>query len=360
LVVDAAAPLPSPSPAAPLLVRVLYLSVDPAMRGWMSAARSYIPPVKLGAVMRAGAIGEVLAVHPAAAAAAADDGGGAAVPAVGDLVSGTFGMCEFAAAAVKDVESLSWLPRHLSPALALGALGMTGLTAYFGLLRVGLPAGGRGETVLVSAAAGATGSVVAGIAKNVLGCRVVGVAGGPAKCAYLRETLGVDAVVDYKAAAGSVAALTSALAAACPAGVDIYFDNVGGPLLDAALRVLARRGRVVLCGAISQYNARERAAGSGPAEYIQLLVKSARMEGFIVFDYAAEYAAARADLVRWHAEGKIGGRLDLVRGGVRVAPRALEMLFRGANTGKVVVEVGDRWLRPTLQGSGGGGLSATL
>ncbi|GAB0492590.1 hypothetical protein MMPV_003858 [Pyropia vietnamensis] len=359
LALDVSTPVPAPSPAAPLLVHVLYLSVDPAMRGWMSAARSYIPPVKLGAVMRAGGVAEVLAVHPTAAAGGtgssrgSDSGGSSAVPAVGDLVTGTFGMCEFATAAVRDVEALSWLPRHVSPALALGTLGMTGLTAYFGLLRVGAPAGGRGETVLVSAAAGATGSVVCGIAKNVLGCRVVGVAGGAAKCAYVRDTLGVDAVVDYKAARGSVGALTKALARACPDGVDIYFDNVGGPLLDAALRVLSRRGRVVLCGAISQYNARERVAGGGPAEYVQLLVKSARMEGFIVLDYAAEYAAARAALVRWYAEGKVGGRLEVVRGGIRAAPQALAMLFRGDNTGKMVVEVGNRWLRSALPGGGG-------
>lgn len=212
--------------------------------------------------------------------------------------------------------------------MALGVLGHIGITAYFGLLDVGKPK--KGETVLVSAAAGATGSLVAQIAK-LKGCRVVGTAGGPDKCAYLTDKLGIDAAIDYK----NTPHLTKAIAEACPDGVHVYFDNVGGKALDAALANLAMRGRVVLCGAISQYNLEETV---GPKNYLALLVRRGRMEGFIVLDYLARAPEAMAEMAPWVTSGKLELRLEIVDG-LEHAASALRRLFDGNKKGKLLVKI---------------------
>ncbi|GLW70862.1 NADP-dependent oxidoreductase [Kitasatospora phosalacinea] len=296
------------------LGRTRYLSLDPAMRGWLDDRPSYLPPVGLGEVMRAGSIVEVVeSAHPRYR--------------VGEFVTGTFGVQEY-------VRSDGSGTHRVDPALAplpthLGALGMPGMTAYFGLLEVG--ALKEGETVVVSGAAGAVGSLVGQIAK-VKGCRVVGIAGGPAKCAWLTGELGFDAAVDYQNED-----VRRALRTHAPDGIDVYFDNVGGPILDAALTRLAMHARVVVCGAISQYNNEQ--AVQGPANYLSLLVRRARMEGFVVFDHAARYREAAREIAGWIADGRLTAREHVVKGGVDAFPETFQMLFRGANTGKLVLEL---------------------
>jgi len=294
------------------LAKVEYLSLDPAMRGWMNEGKSYIPPVGIGEVMRAGAIAEVVASR--------HDGF-----AVGDHVSSAFGVQEYAlsdgAGVTKVDPSVAALPTYL------GTLGMTGMTAYFGLLEEARPV--AGETVVVSGAAGAVGSVVGQIAK-LKGCRVVGIAGGAEKCAWLTDELGFDAAVDYKA--GDVRAK---LREAAPKGVDVYFDNVGGEVLDAVLPRLARGARVVICGAISQYNSREI---RGPSNYLSLLVNRASMTGFVVFDYADRYAEAGREMGAWMASGQLESREHVVEG-LETFPETLLELFSGGNTGKLVLQV---------------------
>jgi NADPH-dependent curcumin reductase CurA len=213
--------------------------------------------------------------------------------------------------------------------LFLGPLGMTGLTAYFGLLDVGKPQ--PGETIVVSAAAGAVGSVVGQIGK-ILGCRVVGIAGGPDQCRWITEELGFDAAIDYKNED-----VGKRLKETCPEGIDVYFDNVGGAILDAALARLRRGARVVVCGAISQYNATEPVPG--PANYLSLLVNRARMEGFVIFDYRKRYPEALAQLGAWLAAGKIRSRDEIVDG-LENAPAALTRLFDGTKRGKLIVRIG--------------------
>ncbi len=296
-----------------VLVRCIYLSLDPAMRGWMNDRKSYIPPVQIGEVMRGLVVGEVVASEAEGFTA-------------GDLVSGALGWQQYATVKAAD---LTPLPPGTPLRVALGPVGMTGLTAYFGLLDVGEPK--EGETVLVSAAAGAVGSIVGQIAK-IKGCRVVGLAGTDDKCRWLTEDLGFDAAINYK-----TADLDEEIRKACPQGIDIYFDNVGGEILDTALKYIRRGARVVICGAISQYNATE--AVPGPANYLALLVQRARMEGFIVFDYQPRYSEAVAALARWVAEGKIAFREDVIEG-LENAPAALLRLFDGRNTGKLMVRVG--------------------
>ena len=294
-----------------LLVKMKYISLDPAMRGWMNDARSYVPPVALGDVMRALGLGEVVTSKDAAFAA-------------GDPVVGVFGVQEYATVPAKHatkVLPVAPLPKFLS------ALGMHGLTAYFGLLDVGKPE--PGQTVVISAAAGAVGSAAVQIAK-IKGCRVIGIAGGADKCGYVRE-LGADAVIDYKA--GSVG---PALKQHCPDGIDIYFDNVGGEILDAALTRLALHARVVICGAISQYNATS--AWQGPSNYISLLVNRATMTGFVVSDYAPRFAQAIAELASWMSAGKLTSREDIVRG-LDAFPDALRKLYTGENFGKLMLEL---------------------
>lgn len=299
-----------------VLVQTLCLSLDPAMRGWMNDVRSYIPPVGIGEVMRAAGVGRVIA-------------SGDPRFSEGDYVSGVPGVQEYA---VLPAEGL--LPVDLdvaSPARWLGALGMTGMTAYFGLLDVGAPK--EGETVVVSGAAGATGSLVGQIAK-LKGCRVIGIAGGADKCRWLTEELGFDAAIDYKSDD-----LKAALRAHAPNRVDVFFDNVGGEVLDVVLTRLARGARVVICGAISQYNATE--AVQGPSNYMQLLVSRARMEGFVVFDYADRFREAAKELAGWLHEGEIVAREEIVDGGVDAFPAALRRLFAGENTGKLVLRLAD-------------------
>jgi len=294
-----------------LVVKVRYISLDPAMRGWMNDARSYIPPIKLGELMRAAGVGEVVeSRHPGFA--------------VGDRVSGVFGVQEYVVSSGAGLAPVD--PRVPLPVM-LSALGMPGLTAYFGLLDVGRPV--AGNTVVVSGAAGAVGSVVGQIAK-IHGCRAVGIAGGAEKCRYLTE-LGFDAAIDYKATD-----VKAALREQCPKGIDVYFDNVGGPILDAALTQLARGARVVICGAISQYN--NTTPVVGPSNYLSLLVNRASMTGMVVFDYAARYADAVREMAQWIAAGKLSSREDIVRG-IEQFPTALLKLFSGENHGKLVLEV---------------------
>jgi NADPH-dependent curcumin reductase len=308
-------PVPEPGDGR-FVVRVTHLSLDPAMRGWMNDVRSYVPPVGLGEVMRAMGAGRVVASrHP-------DFPEGAAV-------TGIFGVQSYAesdGAGVTVVDpAAAPLPTHL------GVLGMTGMTAYFGLFDVG--ALRDGETVVVSGAAGAVGSVVGQLAK-IRGCRVVGIAGGPEKCAWLVDELGFDAAIDYRGED-----VGRGLRTHVPKGIDVYFDNVGGEILDAALARLRRGARVVVCGAISTYNATERPPG--PRNYLSLLVNRARMEGFVVFDFAHRYAEATAELSRWLGEGKLRSREDVVRGSVADFPEVLLRLFRGDNTGKLVLQIAD-------------------
>jgi NADPH-dependent curcumin reductase CurA len=298
-----------------VLVKVLYISLDPAMRGWMNEGRSYIPPVALGEVMRAGTVGRVV------------ESKGQKL-AVGDHVSGWLGVQEYAVCEENAVFKVNTdavaLPTHL------GALGMPGMTAYFGLLEVGRPK--QGETVVVSGAAGAVGSVAGQIAK-LKGCRAVGIAGGPEKCGWIVEELGFDAAIDYKSED-----VGAALKQHCPAGVDVYFDNVGGEILEAVLARLARGARVVICGAISQYNNID--SMRGPSNYMSLLVNRARMEGFVVMDYTARYPEASREMAGWIADGRLVAREDVIEGFERF-PDALAKLFRGENVGKLVLKVAD-------------------
>src|SRR3954468_4230708 len=275
-----------------LLVKVQYISLDPAMRGWMNEGKSYVPPVAIGEVMRAGAIGSVVeSNHPGFA--------------VGTHVFGSFGLQEYA---ISKGDGVMPIDPQLSPGLVplpvmLSALGMPGLTAYFGLLDIGKPV--AGNTVVVSGAAGAVGSVVGQIAK-IHGCRTVGIAGGADKCRYLTE-LGFDAAIDYKAVD-----VRDALRQHCPQGIDVFFDNVGGDILDAALARLAMRARIIICGAISQYN--NTAPVKGPSNYLSLLVNRASMTGMVVMDYAPRSPAAIAEMAQWVATGKLRSREDIVRG----------------------------------------------
>lgn len=304
--------VPSPGPGE-LVVAVSHISLDPAMRGWMNAGASYIPPVEIGEVMRAGGIGTV--------SASQHDGF-----AVGDVVHGSFGVQEHALSDGRGVTKIDTAQVPLSS--YLGALGMTGMTAYFALLDVGAPK--AGDTVVVSGAAGAVGSIAGQIAK-IHGCRVVGIAGGPEKCAWLVDELGFDAAIDYKSQD-----VRKELRTAAPDGVDVYFDNVGGEILDAVLTRIARGARIVICGAVSQYN---EGAVRGPSNYLMLLVARARMEGMVVFDYADRYPQAGAEMAGWMREGRLVSREDVVRGTVDDFPATLLRLFAGQNTGKLVLQI---------------------
>ena len=307
-------PVPEPRDGE-VLVELLYLSLDPAMRGWMNEGRSYVPPVKIGEVMRALGAGRVVASrHPGFA--------------TGDHVTGTLGMQEYACV---DGRELTKVDTSVAPLTAyLGALGMTGMTAYFGLLDVG--AARAGDTVVVSGAAGAVGSIAGQIAK-IGGCRVIGIAGGAEKCRYIVEELQFDAAIDYKSVN-----VAKALREHAPHGIDVYFDNVGGDILDAALANLARHARVVVCGAISQYNSTT--GTRGPSNYMSLLVTRSRMQGFVIFDFADRYGEAVRALAGWMAEGRLVSREDVVSG-FTTFPDALLKLFSGDNTGKLVLQVHD-------------------
>ncbi len=301
-----------------VLVQTLALSLDPAMRGWMNEGRSYIAPVGIDEVMRAGGIGRVVASENPRFA-------------VGDSVSGLLGVQEYALFTADQLARGALAPVDLGLGTMtqwLNVLGMPGMTAYFGLLDVGQPK--PGETVVVSGAAGAVGQTVGQLAR-IHGCRVVGIAGGPAKCDWVVRELGFDACIDYKAGA-----LKDGVKAHCPKGVDIYFDNVGGEILDTVLTRINRHARIVICGAISQYNNTEPV--KGPANYLSLLVNRARMEGMVVFDYAERYPLAIAELAGHLRDGRMKSREDVVVG-IDTFPEALLRLFRGDNFGKLVLQV---------------------
>jgi NADPH-dependent curcumin reductase len=308
-------PVPTPDPGE-FVVSISHLSIDPAMRGWMNAGASYIPPVDIGAVMRAGGIGRVTASeHPGFA--------------VGDYVYGTFGVQEYA---VSDGQGVLKLDLSLAePTAYLGVLGMTGLTAYFGLLDTGRLK--EGDTVVVSGAAGAVGSVAGQIAK-IKGCQVIGIAGGAAKCRAVVEEFGFDAAIDYR-----IPHLRRTLREYAPRGVDVYFDNVGGEILDDVLTCLARGARIVICGAISQYNETQ---VRGPANYMMLLVARASMTGMLVFDYADRYGEAMAELAGWYAAGRLVAQETIVQGSVEDFPQTLLKLFEGVNTGKLILALDGR------------------
>ena len=298
-------------------VAIDYISLDPAMRGWMNAGKSYIKPVGIDEVMRAGAAGTVIdSKHPDFAA--------------GDKVAANMGVQTHAVFPGKQLRkvdtSIAELPTYL------GALGMPGMTAYFGILEVG--ALKDGETVLVSAASGAVGALVGQIAKKK-GAHVVGIAGGDKKCAYIVDELGFDAAIDYKSEE-----VMDAVKRHCPDGIDVYFDNVGGEILDAALANLRLGARVVICGAISQYNKTGNMgdAAYAPKNYMSLLVNRARMEGFIVFDFTDRYPQAAKDMVGWIASGDLKHREDIVEG-FDTFPETLNKLFSGDNFGKLVLKV---------------------
>ena len=296
------------------LIRNHFLAFEPAMRGWMEDRPSYIPPVQIGEVMRGATTGEII------------ESKNADFP-VGSFVQGLLGWQEYAIGGrglsqgvlIPDGTPLTW---------PLGVLGITGLTAYFGLLDLGQPK--DGETVVVSGAAGATGSVAAQIAK-LKGCRVIGIAGGAEKCGWLTGEMGLDAAIDYKAES-----VPERLRELCPDGVNVYFDNVGGDILDAVLANLGQKARVVMCGGISGYNEKE--PPPGPRNLMNVIITRSRMEGFIVTDFASRFGEAVSELSQWVAEGKIVHKEDLQEG-IENAPRTFQRLFRGENTGKQLLKL---------------------
>lgn len=296
------------------LVRTTYISLDPAMRGWLDDRPSYLPPVGLGEVMRAGTVGEVVqSRHPK-------------YP-IGTIVQSTGGVQSFALSDGRGVTKVD--PVLGSPSTYLGVLGITGLTAYFGLLEHGRPR--PGDTVVVSGAAGAVGTIVGQLAR-INGCRTIGIAGGPEKCRMVVDEFGFDVAIDYRDPA-----MRKELRAAAPDGIDVYFDNVGGEVLNAALASLAMHARVVICGAISQYNAE--AAVPGPSNYLSLLVRRATMSGFLVFDYEREYATARRRLATWVAQGRITAPETIVEGQVSDFHEVFMRLFSGDNVGKLLLSI---------------------
>ena len=298
-----------------LLIKILYVSLDPAMRGWMNEGKSYVPPIGIGEVMRAGGLGRVVqSKNPAFA--------------VGDHVYGMLGVQQFAVNLGKGLTKVD--PKLAPLPVYLGTLGMPGMTAYFGLLDIGKPK--EGDTVVVSGAAGAVGMVVGQIAK-IKGCREVGIAGGREKCQYVVRDLGFDAAIDYKDED-----VRKSLHTHCPDGINVYFDNVGGDILEAALANLARGARIVICGAISQYCAT--GPVKGPSNYLSLLVNRASMTGMVVFDYADRYAVAGREMAGWMAAGKLKTREHIVEG-LETFPDTLLQLFKGENTGKLVLKIAD-------------------
>ena len=300
-----------------VLVKTLYLSLDPAMRGWMNEGKSYIAPVEINAVMRAGGVGRVIASNNPAFA-------------VGDYVNAGLDVQEYCLIPEENIKRSGMF--KVDPNLGLttwtNVLGMPGMTGFFGLLEVGLPK--PGETVVVSGAAGAVGQTVGQIAK-LKGCRVVGIAGGQAKCDWVVKELGFDACIDYKNSD-----VRKGLKEHCPDGVDIYFDNVGGEILDMVLAKINRKARIIICGAISQYN--NTTPVKGPANYLSLLVNRARMEGIVVFDYADRYHLAVAEMAGYLRTGAMKSKEDVVQG-IENFPEALLKLFNGENFGKLVLQV---------------------
>ena len=301
-----------------VVVRNLAFSFDPTQRGWMSMD-TYMPAIPLGQTMKAGTIGQVVESRREGFAK-------------GDLVQGLFGWEDYTVNGGEGLMGLQKLPRGTDPVLALSLLGTTGLTAYFGTLAVG--AVKAGDTFVVSGAAGATGSVSGMIAK-IKGCRVVGIAGGREKCDWLLKEAGFDAAIDYKNEN-----VGEALTKHCPQGINVYFDNVGGEILDHALARLAYGARVVICGAISQYNNLGERNPVGPKNYFNLIMQHARMEGFLVFHFMPRYSEAIAEMSKWHAEGKLKNEVDLQQG-LENAPKTIIRLFTGANVGKQLLKLAD-------------------
>jgi hypothetical protein len=310
-------PIPQPGDGE-LLLRNLYLSFDPTQRGWMEDRESYLPPVGIGEVMRAGSVAQVAeSRHPDFRE--------------GDIVQTTGGWQDFVVMSPNaGILGVSPVPHGVSPALALGVLGVTGLTAYWGLLDLGQPR--AGETVLVSGAAGATGSVAGQIAR-IKGCRVVGIAGGAEKCRWLTEVARFDAAIDYKHEN-----VDQRIGELCPDKVDVFFDNVGGAILENALNHINMRARVVLCGGISGYNATE--PPPGPNNLMNLVIMRARMEGFIVIDYLARSQQAITDLVAWMERGDLAHQEDIQEGFENI-PDTLNRLFTGKNLGKQLLHLAD-------------------
>jgi NADPH-dependent curcumin reductase CurA len=310
-------PIPTPSEGE-VLVRNLFLSFDPTQRGWMEDRESYLPPVGIGEPMRAGSVGQVTETrHPDFA--------------VGDIVQTTGGWQDFVVIAPgQGPMGLSKLPAGVSPEMMLSVLGITGLTAYFGLLELGNPK--PGETVLVSGAAGATGSVAGQIAR-IKGCKVVGIAGGAEKCMWLKDEAGFDEVIDYKNEN-----VNARIGTTCPDKLDVYFDNVGGEILEAALNHIKLNARVVMCGGISGYNATEPVPG--PSNLMNLVTTRSRMEGFIILDYLPRAAEAIEDLLGWIASGDLKYQVDLQEGFDNI-PDTLQRLFTGQNLGKQLLKIAD-------------------
>jgi NADPH-dependent curcumin reductase CurA len=305
-----------PEPGADeAVVRNRFLSIDPTIRTWMDDAPGYLPPIGIDEVVRSGGVAEVIRSNSDRYSP-------------GDLVFGMTGWQEYALAD-EGANSMQVLPRGIDPTAALSVFGTTGMTAYFGLIDVGKIK--EGDAVVVSGAAGATGSTVGQIARIKGAARVVGIAGTPEKCAWLVDELGYDAAIDYK-----TDDVAKGLREACPDGIDLFFDNVGGKLLDICLGQLALRGRVVLCGAIATYN--DKGKIEGPGNYRTLIARRGRMEGFIILDYIPRFPEAQAEMGAWIAEGKITYATHIVKG-LEQAPDALNLLFTGGNTGKVIVEV---------------------
>ncbi len=298
-----------------VLVQNLYLSFDPTFRGQMEDRPNYVPPMQPGDVMRGGSAGTIVKSNNADFNP-------------GDLVSGAGGWQDYFVPDSSNLMSIAKIPEGVSIPNALSIFGVTGLTAYFGLLDVGQPQ--AGDTVLVSGAAGATGSVVGQIAK-IKGCRVVGIAGGPEKCDWLLQEANFDAAIDYKNEP-----VYKRIRELCPQGVNVYFENVGGEILEAALGCLAMRARVVLCGGISSYNSEQ--APAGPRSLMSLIGTRSRMEGFLVLDYEDQFAQARKDMSQWIADGKLVSKED-IQEGFENAPKTFMRLFTGQNRGKQMLKL---------------------
>jgi NADPH-dependent curcumin reductase CurA len=306
--------VPSPGPGE-ALARVRYLSIDPTIRTWMDDAPGYLPPIQIDEVIRAGGVAEVL-----------ESNSDSYSP--GDLLFGMTGWQDYVIAD-SGARAMQPLPPGVAPTTALSAFGITGMTAYFGMLDVA--ALKEGDVVVVSGAAGATGSTAGQIAKVKGAGKVIGIAGGPQKCAHIVQELGFDAAIDYKSE--NVGARLHELA---PDGIDIYFDNVGGEILDAALANLALRGRIALCGAIAGYN--DRSSAHAIANTSMLIIRRGRMQGFLILDYVERFPEAQADMAGWLASGAVKSSEHIVEG-LEHAPDALNLLFTGGNTGKVIVKV---------------------
>ena len=308
--------IPSPGEGE-VLVRNLYLSFDPAQRGWTLDRPSYIPPVQIGEPMRGGAVGQVVESNHSDFE-------------VGSFVQGTFGWQDYAVASPTGPMPMTAVPAGVPLTLPLGVLGITGLTAYFGLLDLGQPK--KGETVVVSGAAGATGSIAGQIAKRK-GCRVIGIAGGPEKCAWLTEKAGFDAAVDYKSEN-----LQKRLRELCPGGIDIFFDNVGGETLETVIGLIAQNARIVMCGGISGYNEKE--PPPGPRNLMNLIIMRGRMQGFIVLDYVDRFADGVKELAGWVSRGEIL-YLEDIQEGFENIPKTLQRLYLGQNFGKQILKLAD-------------------